>query len=68
LMTMPVNTVRLTVANPGQYTGSGVFTMAGSWNATAVALLPNGREWSKIFPVQVGGTTHSLAKASHAGS
>lgn len=52
-MTMPPNVVRLSPQKPGVYTGSGTFTMAGKWQATAVYLDNSGSEGSQSFPVQV---------------
>lgn len=53
-MSMPLNIFRLSETQPGAYTGTGVFTMAGSWRVIAVVLLPDGREWSKTSAVKVG--------------
>ncbi len=52
-MDMPLNIVRLNLSRPGVYTGTGIFTMPGSWQATAVYLDSSGNEGSKPFPVQV---------------
>jgi nitrogen fixation protein FixH len=51
-MDMGRNSVVMSAVKPGQYVGTGRFTMAGSWEATVTAA--KGKDGGdRVFPVEV---------------